>query len=215
MNRRPRLYFSLRSPYSWMTIEVLRRELPGVFSHLDFLPYWDPDEATRQALAERGGEYHYAQMSKAKHLYILHDTKRMAARMGLTMAWPVDRDCWWELPHLAWLAAARQGAAEPFYDALIEARWQRGDDICTAEVVERAAKEAGLDPMEMVGAPDDPSVRAEGVGCLMSAYEDDVFGVPYLRYGRHRFWGLDRVGLFLDMFDDFPKYDTDTAGGCG
>jgi 2-hydroxychromene-2-carboxylate isomerase len=218
VNRRPRLYFSLRSPFSWMTVERLRREIPDLFDRFDLRPYWDPDQQTSAALTERGGEYHYVQMSKAKHLYILQDTKRMAARLGLTMAWPIDVDPWWELPHLGWLAAGDR--AEPFYDALVDARWRRGEDICTPEVVSAAAIRSGLDPDAVLGAPQDPAVRARGVDCLLAAYDDDVFGVPYLRLGLHRFWGLDRVDAFLEAYrarEPVPAaaYDTDTAGGCG
>ncbi len=234
MKRRPRLYFSFRSPYSWLTVHRLRREVPDVFDRLDWFPYWDPDEKTAAALAERGAEFHYVQMSRAKHRYILLDTKRLAERTGLTMAWPIDVDPWWELPHLAWLAARRAGRAVPFYDALVAARWGRGEDICTPEVIGRAAVEAGLDPVAAQHAPDDEEIRAEATDCLAAAYDDDVFGIPYLRWGRHRFWGLDRVDHFLaawrpeidppaaDPAAGVPAavvtgaaFDTDTAGGCG
>ena len=76
---------------------------------------------------------------------------------------------------------------------------------------------------------DRADVRAEGVDCLAAAYDDDVFGVPYLRLGRHRFWGLDRVDAFLEELAraepsavvtvpagiPVGAYDRDTAGGCG
>jgi 2-hydroxychromene-2-carboxylate isomerase len=183
-----------------MTVERLRESVRDAFERIDLVPYWDPDSRCREALAERNADLPYAQMSKAKHLYILQDTKRMAQRLGLRMAWPIDVEPWWDLPHLAWLVAGELGAAEPFYDALIAARWSHGEDICTPEVIERAAKDAGLDPARLVGAPDDPAVRARGVDCLNAAFEDDVFGIPYLCYGRHRFWGLDRLDLFLEMY---------------
>jgi hypothetical protein len=75
------------------------------------------------------------------------------------------------------------------------------------------------------------------VRCLIQAWDDDVFGVPYMRIGRDRFWGLDRVPDFLAVFQPEPReerddamtdtgipselherigaYDQDTAGGCG
>ncbi|MBB6347759.1 DsbA family protein [Nonomuraea muscovyensis] len=219
MKRRPRLYFSFRSPYSWLTVHRLRAAVPDAFDSLDWFPYWDPDKRTEDALAERQAEFHYVQMSRAKHLYLLMDTKRLAQRLGLAMAWPVDVDPWWELPHLAFLAARRQGLAAPFYDAVIRARWQRGENICTPEVVAAAAANAGLDPLLATGAPQDPDIRAEAVECLVTAYEDDVFGIPYLKWGRHRFWGYDRLDDFLDAWRppaaEGAPYDTDTAGGCG
>lgn len=227
--RRPRLYFSLRSPYSWMAVHRLRQAVPDAFERFDVLPYWEPDAGTEQGLAERGAEVHYAHMSRAKHRYILMDTKRLALAAGLSMAWPVDVDPWWELPHLAWLRARRLGRAVEFYDALVAARWERGDDICTPGVVRAAAVTAGVDPELALAAPDDPALRTEGLDALESSYQDDIFGVPYLLWGPHRFWGLDRVDTFLRMWrpddgspaapapapDRAAPYDTDTAGGCG
>jgi 2-hydroxychromene-2-carboxylate isomerase len=224
--RRPRLYFSFRSPYSWMAVHRLRTAVPEVMRELDWLPYFDPDPITEAALAERDAEFHYVQMSRAKHRYILMDTKRLADRDGLTMAWPVDVDPWWELPHLAWLAARRAGRAEPMYDAIVDARWRRGDDICTPAVIRAAAIEAGVDPDVAAGAADDPEIRDEATAGLVRAYHDDVFGVPFLRLGPHRFWGLERIGAFLEAWRGVAPppaaaaavttgYDTDSAGGCG
>jgi 2-hydroxychromene-2-carboxylate isomerase len=198
--RRPRLYFSLRSPYSWLAVHQLRAAVPDVFEAVEWFPYWDPDARTSAGLAARGGEFHYIQMSRAKHLYMLADTKRLAQRQGMTMAWPIDVDPWWELPHLAWMYARRQGLTWEFYDAITQARWGRGDNICDPAVVRAAAEQAGLDPERTVGAPDDPELRAEAVECLYQAYLDDIFGIPYMKWGRHRFWGFDRVGAFLETW---------------
>jgi 2-hydroxychromene-2-carboxylate isomerase len=229
MRRPPRLYFSFRSPYSWMAVERLRRSVPDLFGRFDVVPYWDPDAVTAAVLAERGAELPYQPMSKAKHLYVLGDTKRAAARLGLPMAWPVDVDPWWELPHLAWVAARRQGQAERCYDVLVRARWGTGADICDPDVFRKVCADAGLDAAALAAAPDRAEIRAEGVQALVAAYEDDVFGVPYLRLGRHRFWGLDRVDAFLEELAraepsavltvpahiPVGAYDRDTAGGCG
>jgi 2-hydroxychromene-2-carboxylate isomerase len=236
VTRRPRLYFSFRSPYSWLAVDRLARELPAIHDVVEFLPYWDPDPRTRAALAERDAGFHYTPMSRAKHLYLLGDTKRIAARRGLAMVWPIDRDPWWEVPHLAFLAAQRAGAAAEFYAAVAAARWARGEDVCDPPVLRGLADGIGLDGRALAAAPDDPQLRAAGVDCLVRAYRDDVFGIPYLRVGRQRFWGLDRVDDALaelraaarDPRDPDPldgiagavraavgAYDTDTAGGCG
>jgi 2-hydroxychromene-2-carboxylate isomerase len=200
VKRRPRLYFSFRSPYSWLAVRRLREVVPDLSATFECFPYWDPDERTSAALAARGGEFHYVQMSRAKHLYMLLDTKRIAQRHDITMAWPVDRDPWWELPHLAWLRARREGREWQLYDAVTGARWGRGENICEPDVLSAAARTAGLDPAAALGAPDDPDIRDEAAGCLYQAYLDDIFGIPYLKWGRHRFWGLDRVDAFLDVW---------------
>ncbi|AQW46948.1 2-hydroxychromene-2-carboxylate isomerase [Streptomyces violaceusniger] len=243
MKRPPRLYFNLRSPFSWMGLKRLEERFPQAPEVIEYYPYWDPDERTRAALEERDSGFHYTQMSKAKHLYILQDTKRLSTRFGYTMSWPVDIDPWWELPHLAWLKARHLGRERDFYAAVSAARWERGENICDTEVLHRVAEAAGLDGDEMVAAAHDPALRAEGVDALAAAYDDDVFGIPYFKVGRHRFWGLDRVDGFLDELipalrkagvdvaepmpeaidDQVPAallervgaYDSDSAGGCG
>jgi 2-hydroxychromene-2-carboxylate isomerase len=199
MKRNPRLFFSFRSPFSWLAIERLQRILPDAQNHIEFIPYWEPDSRTERSLQERGAAIHYAQMSKAKHLYILQDTKRLVERMGLRMAWPIDMTPCWEIPHLGWLQAKRLGLGAPFYTAVVSARWQRGENICDPEVIRGLAASLGIAAESILGAVEDPEIRAEGVDCLVEAYEDDIFGVPYFRFRHHRFWGLERVDDFLEF----------------
>jgi 2-hydroxychromene-2-carboxylate isomerase len=234
----PRLFFSFRSPFSWLLVERLRRVVPDLHELIELVPFWEPDERTERALAARGAEILYVPMSKAKHLYILQDTRRLAERLGLRIAWPVDVDPWWEPSHLGWLRARQLGRGAELYAALTAARWERGENLSDPGVVRAAAAAAGLDGDAIAAAADDEDIRAEGVDCLVRAYEDDIFGVPYLRLGWHRFWGYDRLDDFLHAFlpalerepprdvdllagidprlrDLVGAYDTDTAGGCG
>lgn len=243
LSKRPRVFFSFRSPFSWMALERLQQAMPDAHDVLEWLPYWEPDAETRSALDGRGAELHYVTMSKAKHLYILQDTKRLVAALGLTMAWPVDVAPWWEPSHLGWLKARRLGHARELYRAVVAARWERGENISDPAVIGAAAAAAGLDPAAIVSAVDDPDIREEGAACLAQAFDDDIFGVPYFRAGHERFWGLDRLDAFLQALgvtappapvvprertDGDPlrgiedslrervgAYDTDSAGGCG
>ena len=228
--RRPRAYFSFRSPFSWMAMDKLLASPHR--DDVDLIPFWDPDPRTEQLVAARGASLHYVQMSKAKHLYILQDTKRAAAALGHQMVWPVDRSPWWEVPHLAWLQARRDGCADVLYRVLIAARWTRGEDICMQHDLAAIADAAGLNGSALARAVDDESIRDEAAECLVAAYHDDVFGIPYFLVGPHRFWGLDRVDQFLAVLDgatgpapraEIPpavraavgSFDSDTAGGCG
>ena len=204
MKSNPRLYFSFRSPFSWLAVERLRRVRPDACELLEMIPFWEPDARTASDLAERGAVLHYVPMSTVKHRYILQDTKRLARRLGLRIAWPVDKDAWWEIPHLGWLQARRLGRALPFYQAVVESRWQRGENIYDPTVIRRLAESVGLDGGAIADALDDPAVRAEGVDCLAKAYEDDIFGVPYFRVGWDRFWGFDRVDDFLEAIQVLP-----------
>ena len=201
MKKRPRIYFSLRSPFSWMAVRQLEQRLPEAHDILEWVPFFEPDERSAAALRERGGEFHYVAMSKAKHLYILQDTKRLAQRFGYQMKWPIDVDPWWELPHLAWIQAKRDGVHREFYHAVMAARWERGENICEPEVLHRIVTDAGLSPGSLLGAVDDPEIRDLGLQALMEIYVDDVFGVPYFKVGRQGFWGLDRLDDFLAALD--------------
>ena len=197
----PRLYFSLRSPFSWMAVRQLEERLPNAHELIEFVPFFEPDAVSLAALEAQGGKFHYVAMSKAKHLYILNDTKRLAAKHGYDMKWPIDVDPWWELPHLAWFKAGDLGVQRRFYDAVMAARWERGEDICEPSVLHRICTDAGLPAAELVAAPSDPQIRQRGVQALLEIYLDDVFGVPYFKLGRQRFWGLDRLADFVTALE--------------
>lgn len=194
--RRPRFYFAFRSPYAWMTARLLEGRFPDAPDELDYIPFWEPDARTLELLRERGGEMIYTAMSRAKHLYILQDVKRLAAKHGFALTWPVDVSPWWDLPHLAWLKARRLGRGREFFWATYRARWERGAVIYERDVVRELAREVGLDPEQIASAPEDPEIRNEGAQALLHAHEDGVFGVPFFNLGFDKFWGLDR-------FEDF------------
>lgn len=41
--RRPRWYFSFRSPYSWMAYRDLMADHRDVAERIDWLPFWEPE----------------------------------------------------------------------------------------------------------------------------------------------------------------------------
>ncbi|AVT36087.1 2-hydroxychromene-2-carboxylate isomerase [Plantactinospora sp. BB1] len=196
VRRTPRFYFSLRSPYSWLAYRDLHQRYPELVSELDWVPFWEPDEQSSRLLAEAGGEFVYTAMSRAKHLYVLQDVRRLTAERGLTFSWPVDREPVWEIPHLGYLVAARHGAGPAYLERAYRARWEEGRNICDRSTVAEIAAELGLDPAEVSGAADDPEVRRQGVGALLDIYRDGVFGVPFFVHGFDRFWGVDRLAAF-------------------
>src|SRR5262249_51612028 len=129
-NKRPRYYFSFRSPYSWIATRILAERLsPNERERIEFIPYWEPAPKTLQALREQGGDFLYRPMSREKHLYILQDVKRLTRSLHLTHVWPIDRNPLWELPVLAYLIAEQCGQAECFRTAVYRARWEEGVDI--------------------------------------------------------------------------------------
>ncbi|RDI17655.1 2-hydroxychromene-2-carboxylate isomerase [Rhodococcus sp. AG1013] len=227
MTATPRFYFSLRSPYSWLALEDLISRYRTLAETATWLPYWDPDGSMLAELEQAGGGYCYTPMSREKHFYILQDVRRSAAARGLAVTWPVDRSPWWEVPHLACLAADRHGRLPDLALALTRARWRQGRDICDPDTVAEVAAEIGLDGPAMAQAVSDPEVRTAAVETMLTAYRDGVFGVPFFVRGVNRFWGMDRLDAFAsqtgvppaDPADYAPPIpvgaDMGHAGGCG
>lgn len=164
---------------------------------MEYIPSWEPDDITLQLLSERGGKVLYPSMNRQKHLYILQDIKRMAAHFGYSLTWPIDRQPWWELPHLAYLAACHQGKGREFFWSVYRARWENGQDICSPEIIGPLAKALDLDPDAMTSALGNTTLRQEGAEALFRCYRDGVFGVPFFIIGYERFWGIDRIDMFV------------------
>lgn len=232
MPAEPRYYFSFRSPYSWLAHRELTTHHPDVAARCRWVPFWEPDAALTADLLAAGGRVSYTPMSRAKHLYILQDVRRLCRARQLAVRWPVDRRPRWEVPHLAYLAAAAHGQGLSFVDGVFEARWLRGEDICASTTLRPIAERAGLDADEVCAAADDPRLRSAGVQELLRIERDGVFGVPFFTYGFDRFWGLDRVADFVaalalppapaDALAELAGRDgrpsarqLDHAGGCG
>lgn len=196
MGKRPKFYFSLRSPYSWLAYRDLLARYPDVAEAVEWAPFWEPDEDNARALEQRGEQFPYAVMSRAKHFYILQDVARLAAARGLPLEWPVDRDPVWEVPHLGYLVAARDGRGGEYIAEVYRARWEQGRDVCDRSVVASIGESLGLDGSEVAGACEDPDWRARGVELLVDVCRDGVFGVPFFVHRFTRFWGVDRLPDF-------------------
>lgn len=228
---RPRFYFSLRSPYSWLTLHDLLAHHPDLVDRLDWRPAWDPDPGSMARLEAAGGTYLYTPMSKQKHLYSLVDVRRLARARGLSVVWPIDRSPRWEVSHLAYLVAAEAGRGVDFAIAVSRARWERGCDISDPDVIAKLGEDLGLDGSRLGAAAYDPALIEAGTAKLMDMYVDGVFGVPFFVHGREKFWGLDRLDSFVESVrtgqasDPEPEPPADAvakaanddghAGGCG
>lgn len=225
---RPRLYFNLRSPYSWLTLHDLTTHHSDLLDVLEWRPYWEPDPDSEALLKAAGGRFIYTRMSREKHFYVLGDVRRLAGDRGLRVKWPVDRSPRWEVSHLAYLEAARSSRGTEFAVAVSRARWEHGRDISDPAVIAEVGAAVGLDQARLVQAVDDPELIADGTRALVDVYRDGVFGVPFFVHGREKFWGLDRLDAFVKSMrrggrepDPVPGTvamavsDDGHAGGCG
>ncbi|MBL3669471.1 DsbA family protein [Streptomyces sp. M2CJ-2] len=195
--RRPRWYFSFRSPYSWMAYRDLMADHRDVAEQIDWLPCWEPDDPTEKTLEQSGVRLPYVPMSREKHLYILQDVRRLSRDRGLTVVWPVDREPRWEVSHLAYLVAEELGHGREFIDLVYRARWEEGRDISDPATIAGIAESLGLDPARLAGACDDPEVRERGTEALNAVHRDGVFGVPLFIDGYEKFWGMERLEGFV------------------
>lgn len=225
----PTFYFSLRSPYSWLALHDLKVTYPKLLARLRLVPFWEPDVAYHEALGRNGETFLYTVMSKEKHLYILTDVKRLAARRGMVPSWPIDRSPRWEVPHLAWIVAEAHGQGLAFIERVTAARWQHGLDICDPKVIAVIGADLRLDASELENAHANPTLREAGLLHLKTCIRDGVFGVPFFAVGREKFWGLDRLPDFIGAVAQAstPQLPVDSAveqpnralldhaGGCG
>lgn len=230
----PRFYFSLRSPYSWLAYRDLMDRHAWLAAVLDWRPWWEPDRRSEKLLAKAGGRFPYVEMSREKHRYILQDVDRLRRERGLRLTWPVDHDPVWEVPHLAYLAAADEGCGPQFIERAYTARWAEGRDICAPAAIAEIAAELGLPPGRLAGAAEDDEMRNRGAAALLAIEADGAFGVPFFIHGFRKFWGVDRLNAFVSSVRDGaaapgsgaaeppggeiplrPGGDQGHAGGCG
>lgn len=195
--RRPLIYFSFRSPYSWLAWHDLTVHHPDVAATLDWRPFWEPDERSEKMLTDAGGQFIYTPMSREKHLYMLGDVRRLSRRRGLAMTWPVDRAPHWEVSHLAYFLAVDQGLGAEFVGRVYRARWQEGRDISDPETVAGLAADIGMAREPVAAVADDEPARRRGVDALLDIHRDSVFGVPFFVNRAQKYWGIDRLDDFL------------------
>jgi 2-hydroxychromene-2-carboxylate isomerase len=85
---------------------------------------------------------------------------------------------------------------------LMEAVWVRGEHVSEPEVIERAARDVGLDGAALVAAAGTTEVKAELRSQTDDAIARGVFGVPTMEANGELFWG----------YDDLPYFELFLAG---
>ena len=212
----PRIYFCFRSPYSWIATRLIEEYLPAAErEQLEYQIFWQPDAITEESLQKQGGDFVYNHMNRERHLYILQDIKRITSTLNWQHVWPIDEDPWWELPTLAYLKAEELNAARIFRNALFKARWEDGLNIHQLDVIRQVANACQLDADEIAGAADDEAIKQKALDAALNMSNDEVFGVPFFIYRRHKFWGVDRLNEFVALLrgQDFNLVDLNKLQG--
>ena len=91
------------------------------------------------------------------------------------------------------VAAARAGVLLRYVDAMMAAMWETGDKLDEVEICIGVLDRAGLDGAALIGAANDPDVKAELAANTESAVARGVFGVPTFFVGDEMFWGKERL----------------------
>ena len=201
MKPKLRFYFSFRSPYAWLALRALDEKGAGMDSNLAYLPYFAPEGACLAYLNELGGKFLYQPMCEEKHLYIMQDAKRIMEKQGVTPKLPSDQDPDWSIPHLVFLATQDLQIGQEFTLDAMEARWLEGIDIWSWDSVRSllARRLSAPDVEKIINLAQSERILREAAAHLHQAYKDEVFGVPFMRVGRNKFWGQDRIDAFLEL----------------
>ncbi len=184
-----KIYFSLRSPYSFLGLYRFKSLLPQLELDYELIAIYPPKEITDKPIA-----------TKPKLKYILQDIKRTFHAYDLPFKMPDPFDIKWVIPHAAFIYADQQGKGLEFACQSYAARFCRGEDISRQEILVQLAELCGLDSKEILEASKSRKYQRELLLNARKVSDDDVFGVPSFVYENEMFWGNDRLEWLVRMF---------------
>lgn len=181
-----RLYFSFRSPYSYLGLYRFSHISHTIGCDYRLLPLVPSKEFTQQAV-----------QSDHKLSYIREDLSRTFTAYGLEFKLPEPFDLDWIIPHAAFVYANSEGKGIEFALMAYYCRFCEGANLSRQEVLERIADDCGLDADSIIKAHTDRDVQKTLLHCRKYMEEDAVFGVPTFVYNGKKFWGNDRLDWLL------------------
>jgi 2-hydroxychromene-2-carboxylate isomerase len=180
------LWFSFRSPYSYLALERIEDTLRGLPATLNLRPI-APMIARGMPLADQ------------KRMYIARDVRREADRLGVPFGNICD-PAGKAVEHCLAIAplAAAEGKALPFARSALRGVWAEARDLTEYVDLRRVVERAGLSWDAAKAALGAPAGAAAA-----SANADDLaviglWGVPSMRAGDFVAWGQDRLPLLAD-----------------
>lgn len=180
------LWFSFRSPYSYIALERIEDVLR---------PYGVPLVLKPVApLVARG-----LPMPTVKRMYIVRDAKREADRLGIPFGELCD-PLGAGIDHCLAVAhwAAQRGQLMPFARSAMRGIWAEARDVAEYVDLRHLVERAGLPWDEARAAIGDPeAVKAAQTNATELAVYN-LWGVPSLRCGDFVAWGQDRLDLLAD-----------------
>jgi 2-hydroxychromene-2-carboxylate isomerase len=184
-----RFYWSFRSPYAWLAAHRVERMLAGLPVRLAWIPVYPPPDPA--AMPNNPTNV------PAKIRYVWEDTQRFADAYGLSFKPPEQVDTDWAKPHTAFLYAEAEGCGPDFVREGFAARFTRGEDLASDQVLSAIALHVGLEPERVISAATDSEFRGRLAKGFESAGRDAIFGVPTFIYRSQMFFGNDRLEWLL------------------
>lgn len=92
------------------------------------------------------------------------------------------------------IVAEGQGQKDAYIEAVLEAMWEKGENMGDAEVAARVLTDAGLDGQAIIAKTQDPDIKAKLIENTNAAVERGVFGIPTFFVGDEMFFGKERLG---------------------
>jgi 2-hydroxychromene-2-carboxylate isomerase len=130
-----------------------------------------------------------------KRAYFLHDVKRSARAMGVTLDIPPS------FPEaliaaaraVYWIADRDEAKAGAFAAAAFRAYWSEGRKLADPEIVAEIAAAQGFARESVLAALADPAVKDRLKKETDAAIAAGIFGSPFIVVDGERFWGSDRL----------------------
>jgi 2-hydroxychromene-2-carboxylate isomerase len=182
------LWFSFRSPYSYLALEQIETVLA---------PYKVPLVLRQvQPMVARG-----AQLPNVKRMYIVRDAKREADRLGIAFGEVCDPlgkgvDHCLAIQH--W--ANQRGPAEAlaFARSAMRGAWSEAKDLGEYVDLKVIVERAGLPWEEAKAVLEDPAAAKQATVNAQDMAVIGLWGVPSFRCGDFVAWGQDRLPLLAD-----------------
>lgn len=184
------LFYSLRSPYSWLAFERIAAIADAFGVSLKFRPVLP--------MVMRG-----LPVPAPKLRYIVFDASREARRHGVPFGRFVDPvGPGIERLMALWQYAVAMEREREFLRSAGEATWSRGIDAATDRGLYQVAAMAGLPWEGVLAALGDDSWRGIAAANREALAEAGAWGVPTVRIGDWLTWGQDRDWLVARRLEE-------------
>lgn len=182
------LWFSFRSPYSYLALEQIEAVLAPHGVPLVLRPV--------APMVARG-----LPMPTVKRMYIVHDAKREADRLGIPfgeLCDPLGTGVDHCLAIIHWAAKRSPEAALAFAKSAMRGIWAEALDVSEYVDLRTIVERAGLPWDEAKAALGDPEAAKAAQANAADLAVIGLWGVPSLRCGELVAWGQDRLPLLAD-----------------